>query len=225
MGVLDQIMKMKGQSISDSQIAETLQEQGFSPMQINDALGQAQIKNAVASESYEGMQPSIINQDYNEETEGMYTPQAPPQNQEQSQYPSQSQQPQQNQQPSQEYYQQPGMQQQYYQPQESYSPSMSSGLDTDTIIEIAEQVFLEKSKEMKEQLEQTMEFRIMTQAKIENLAIRLKKIESLIDQLQISILGKVGSYTQGIDGIKKEMSMMQDSFGKLVDGMRRTKKE
>src|SRR3989344_4397433 len=43
--------------------------------------------------------------------------------------------------------------------------------------------------------------------------IQAKKIY----RLQISVLEKVGSYGQGIESIKKEMSMMQDSFGKMVN--------
>ena len=34
--------------------------------------------------------------------------------------------------------------------------------------------------------------------------------------MQIAILEKVGSYGQNLDSIKKEMSMMQDSFTKMV---------
>jgi len=34
--------------------------------------------------------------------------------------------------------------------------------------------------------------------------------------LQAEILEKVGSYGGGLDSIKKEMGMMQDSFGKIV---------
>jgi DNA anti-recombination protein RmuC len=46
---------------------------------------------------------------------------------------------------------------------------------------------------------------------------RLKRIESTIDKLQLAILDKVGSYGKTLDSVKKEMSMMQDSFGKIVN--------
>jgi len=44
----------------------------------------------------------------------------------------------------------------------------------------------------------------------------LKRIETSIDRLQSAILEKVGSYGRGLDSVKKEMGMMQDSFGKMV---------
>ena len=48
----------------------------------------------------------------------------------------------------------------------------------------------------------------------------MKRIESIIDKLQSSILEKVGSYGSNLDSIKKEMSMMQDSFGRIAEGSR-----
>jgi len=45
----------------------------------------------------------------------------------------------------------------------------------------------------------------------------LKRMEKTIDKLQMAILEKVGSYGRGLESIKKEMIMMQDSFGKMVN--------
>jgi len=59
MGILEQVTKMKEQGIPDNQIANKLQEQRVSPKEINDALNQSKIKNAVSDT--EGMQPSIMN--------------------------------------------------------------------------------------------------------------------------------------------------------------------
>ncbi len=89
--------------------------------------------------------------------------------------------------------------------------------DTDTMIEIAEQVFSEKTKTIQKQIEDLNEFKALMQTKIDNLSDRLKRIESNIDSLQSEILEEVGSYGRGIEGVKKEMSMMQDSFGKVVN--------
>ena len=54
MGVLEQITQMKNQGIPDQEIVSNLQEQGISPKEINDALSQAQIKNAVTSPDQQG---------------------------------------------------------------------------------------------------------------------------------------------------------------------------
>ncbi len=55
-----------------------------------------------------------------------------------------------------------------------------------------------------------------SQINIKQVKERKEKIENIIDKLQIAILEKVGSYGKNLEGIKKEMSMMQDSFSKMV---------
>ena len=91
--------------------------------------------------------------------------------------------------------------------------------NTDTIIEIAEQVFSEKVRKIQKQLEEMNEFKTLAQTKIEHATERLKRIEATIDKLQIAILEKIGSYGKSLESIKKEMSMMQDSFGKMVPSL------
>lgn len=131
--------------------------------------------------------------------------------------------------------QQQGQQEQYqpeqYAPQEEYYPQQEYGYsepgigDTDTIIEITEQVFSEKIKTIQKQVEDLNEFKVLAQTKIDNISDRLKRIELNIDRLQAEILEKVGSYGRGLEGIKKEMGMMQESFGKIVNTVARKTKE
>ncbi|MCK9595586.1 hypothetical protein M0R19_00145 [Candidatus Pacearchaeota archaeon] len=199
MGVLDQIMQMKRQGVPDEEIVNSLSQSGISPKEISDALKQAQIKDAV-SYGDEEMQPSII--------QGGEAP-APAQAQEY--YAPQEYQPQQ------EAAYQPQQQeaQQYYAPEAGYAQA-GGGVDTDTVIEIADQVFSDKIKKIQKQTDAVSEAAIVLQTKTESISERLKKIESIIDKLQISILEKVGSYGQNLESIKKEMGMMQDSFSKMV---------
>jgi hypothetical protein len=113
----------------------------------------------------------------------------------------------------------PPYQAQEYYPQEGYGYSgaeVSVG-NTDMMIEISEQVFFEKVKSIQKQLQEFNEFKTLTQTKVENISSRLKRIEASIDRLQSAILEKVGSYGRGLDNVKKEMSMMQGSFGKMVN--------
>jgi len=107
------------------------------------------------------------------------------------------------------------MPQEYYPQQESGYPTPGIG-DIDTIIEIAEQIFFEKIKTIQKQIEDLNEFKVLAQTKIDNISDRLKRIELNIDKLQAEILEKVGSYGRGVEGIKKEIGMMQESFGKIV---------
>lgn len=197
MAVLDQVMQLKNQGMDDNQIISTLQEQGISPNEINNALSQAQIKNAVTAD-----QTPMPNQNYNQG----------PMTQEQG-YPTQGY----DQKYNQEDYEQGYGEQEYY-PQEGYG-NESAGFDSGTIVEIAEQVFSEKIKKIETQLEDLNEFKTLNQTRIDNIDERLKKIESMIDKLQITILEKVGSYGQNLGEIKKEMNMMQDSFGKIVNNI------
>jgi len=197
MGVLDQIMQMKNQGIQENQIVSNLQQQGISPRQITDALAQSQIKSAISGEEMGAeMQPSIMQEGIpGEETAPqMMSQQYSPQTQEMN---------------PQAYAPQGG---EYY---EEYAPGASS-TGTDTIIEIANQVFSEKIQKLQKKINEVNDFKNLAEVKLEGIENRLKRIENTIDKLQIEILGKVGSYGETLGSIKKEMSMMQDSFGKVM---------
>jgi hypothetical protein len=217
MGVLDQITKMKKRGLSEQDIVNDLSQKGVSPREINDALKQSQIKNAV-SDFDEGMQPSMDIEggvpvpNANEETQEYEAPQS-------REVQSQSYAP---------MVQEP-YQQEEYAPQQEYSPQESQdysqgGVNTDTIIEIAEQIFSDKIRKFQKQGDANSEAIVLLQTKVDNVSERLKKIETIIDKLQIAILEKIGSYGQNLEGIKKEMSMMQDSFSKSISAPREFKK-
>ncbi|HTZ41964.1 MAG TPA: hypothetical protein VMC07_02025 [Candidatus Omnitrophota bacterium] len=202
MGTLDQVMQMRRENHSDEEIISALRSQGVSPREINDALNHAQIKNAV----------SDIMGDGNE----MQAPS--PQGMEEQNY---NEYPQQEQQYPQEQVYTPQQTQAY--PQQGYPGYQGYGQDyyaqptnTDTIVEISSQVFDEKISDAVKKIDSFDEFKILTQAKIENMNERLKRIEEIIDKLQSAVLEKIGAYGSNIEGIRKEMSMMQDSFSKVV---------
>ncbi len=206
MGVLEQITDMRNQGVSEDEIVTKLQEQGTSPKDINDALNQSKIKTAVSAET-EGtgeMQPSVNPQGQNLSPRAQETGEEPgaetnlPAPQEE--YPA-----------PEEYYPQEGY---GYGEYEGYGPE--AGVSTDTFIEIAEQVFAGKIKDIQKQLESLNEFKSLAQIKIDHIAERTKKIEGTMDRLQAAILEKVGKYGGTLESIKKEMSMMQNSFGKIV---------
>ncbi len=193
MGALDQIKQMKEEGFSEEEILTRLQEQGLSPNSITDAFSQAKIKEVVEGEN------NFQENDFPEEPSQFSAPEEPfvqpPQY-----YPSQEEAPQQET----EYY-----------PQEGYG-APQAGFGTDTIIEIAEQVFEEKIKKLSQQISAFKEFSAIAETKFSNFENRLKRIESVIENLQIKILEKVGSYGEGLESIKKEMNMMQDSFTKTL---------
>jgi hypothetical protein len=195
MGILEDVANMSNQGVSEEGIITSLREKGISPKEIKDALNQLKIKNAVSD--YETSEKDLFaNQpeEYAQKTpeQGPYSP------------------------PGQNY----SYVQQDYASQDAYgNPPQSTGIDANTIIEISEQVFSEKIKSLQKELDSFSEFKSLNQIRIENLNDRLKRIETVFDKLQITILEKIGSYGQNLEVIKKEMNMMQDSFSKIVDPM------
>lgn len=198
MGVLEQVTQMRRENRSDEEIISALKNQGISPRDINDALNHAQIKSAVSD---------IMGDDMQAPSPRGYT------EQDNNEYAQESQQ---------EY-----AQEQVYTPQpQSYPPQdyqqgygqdyPSQQTSTDTIVEIASQVFDEKISDISRKVDSSEEFKILTAAKLESLNERQKRIEMIIDKLQSAILEKIGNYGSNIESIKKEMSMMQDSFSKVV---------
>lgn len=191
MTLLEEIMQMKNNGMPDREIVMSLQEKGISPKEINDALSQAQIKSAVSDQNREDA--------YNIET--------PTPSSQETYSPQTIEMPEETYAPQQE-----------YSPQDSYDEYSSQQTNnTELIVDIAEQVFSEKMKKIEEQVNQVNQFKTIAQLQIQNNLERIKRIESIIDKLQISILEKISSYGTNIEGIKKEMSMMQDSFGKVIN--------
>ncbi len=206
MSVLEQITQMKNQGVPDDDIVKQLQEQGISPKAINDALNQAEIKKAVSNENPE---------ERNQEFEGLP---APSQQQGQKLYSPKTQEVSEQGLYSPQEQPQQGESYQGY-PNEEVYEYPQTGIDTDTIIEISEQVFFEKIQKMQKKVDETSEFKTLAESKIDSLSERMKKIETIIDKMQIAILEKIGSYGGNLESIKKEMSMMQNSFGKIVNSV------
>ena len=203
MGILEDINNMKNQGMEDRDISKKLQEKGASPKAIEEAFNQAKIKKAVSAEysGEDGMEPSIMKgtskepvsptpqlyvpktQEIEHDSEEFYSPQPP------QQIPQYNENPQAQQQMYGDY----AMAEEYA-PQEGYADQGAGGAyDTDTVIEIAEQVFSEKIKKEQKQIESLNEFATLVEARIGNDHDRIKRVEEIIDKLQIAILEKIGS--------------------------------
>lgn len=247
MGVLEQVTELKNKGMPENEIANRLREGGISPKEIDDAMGQSRIKNAVSTGnrqegSVDQMEPSILRPERAEQlpTEGYLSDEdleppfpaehfQPPKGPSTREMSEEEYNPQpQEQQESYSNYQYSDQQPQYqysdqqyeYQPSDQsygYGSTQQSSSDTDTLIEISEQVFSENLKPIRKQIEDINEFKALTQTKLENMSERLKRLEANIDKLQSAILERIGDYGRGLDSVKKEMEMMQDSFGKIVN--------
>ncbi|MCL5730003.1 MAG: hypothetical protein M1165_00335 [Candidatus Pacearchaeota archaeon] len=204
MSVLDQITQMRRENrgISDDEIASELKQQGIPARDIKDALDREKIRSAVSDVQGEDDVP-VPSQNSGQD---VYTPEQTQQGYGYDQNQVYAPQPQ-------EYYPQQGFSQGGY---EDYSAQQTG---TDTIVEISGQVFDEKISDIAKKIDSMDEFRSLAQSRLENMNERLKRIESIIDRLQSAILEKVGSYGGALESIKKEMSMMQDSFTKTLAPM------
>jgi len=192
MGVLEQVIQLKNQGYGDQDIVAGLQEQGVSPKEITDAINQANIKNAVSSG--EGMpMPAYEAAPVAMAGENLYTPQT--------------------QEAGAGYARQPA--QQYYE-EGSYAQQPSGGIDSDTIIEISNQVFSEKTKKIQNQIDDIAELKSIIQVKVDGIDERLKRIEKIIDNLQIKIIEKVGTYGRELETTKKEVAMVEETLGKVI---------
>lgn len=191
MGILETIAQMKNQGMMDSEIAESLRQQGITPKNISDALNQSQIKSAVAGEYAEpedlSREEYIPSQQYQtQEVPENYSPQE---------------------QNYQEYYPQQGY--------ENYGSAQPYS-QTDSMMDVAEQVFEEKTKKIQKQLDDSEHFKNIALIQMQNISERLKRLESIFDQLQTAVIEKVGNYGKDISSLKKEVGMVEDSFTKLA---------
>ncbi len=235
MGVLEQVTQLKKEGRSDEQIISDLRKQGISPREISDALNHSHIKSAVGdvqgndnpygtaapAPSPTGNQEQQYSQEAGQDQSsyGQQNYQDYGQGQDYNNYAPQDYS--QNQQ-----YAAPAGGQEYY-PQQDYSQgNYSSGYDqygggpqtsSDTVVEVSEQVFDEKISETAKRVDSLEEFKTLTQTKLNSVNEKVKRMEAIIDKLQMAILEKVSSYGKNLDSIKKEMSMMQDTFTKSLD--------
>jgi len=96
-----------------------------------------------------------------------------------------------------------------------YQPSQST--DIETINDISSQIVEEKTKDFKKELASSTRFKKETEDKVKELNNRLTKIETILEELQIAIIRKIGGYGEDIKNLSKEMKATQNSFSKIVD--------
>ncbi|MBI3334584.1 hypothetical protein HYZ97_03795 [Candidatus Pacearchaeota archaeon] len=200
MGVIEDIKKMRSEGRSDQEIVQALQVQGLSPKQIYEGISQTAIKEAVSENP--NVEPSIRGRPGTMATQELELQPSLASAPEQQEYG----------QPLQESQEQGYTQYSAQQPQEGYS---SYGLSADMVSEVAEQVVNERLAGLRNELEKVIALRTSFESRTDILDERLKRIEKIIDRLQLSILQKVGDYMTNVEDIKKELIETQKSFKSL----------
>lgn len=228
----DKVKDMRKEGYKDPDIINNLQQQGVSPREINNSLAQSQVNPGIGNpgpanlqgpeqvqEMGQGqMQPSISSQPQQppmQSAQEIEAPepgmQAPAPGQEMPQFGQTME------------MQEPGYEEGYEEDyggygQEAYGEyEQGYGADTDTVSEIANQLIEEKTNKITKNMNALMEARELTVTKIEQIDDRLKKIEAVIDQLQMTLIRKATDQEQNIEDIKTEMKMMQTGFGKVIN--------
>ena len=236
----EQIRQLQAQGYSNTEIINFFQEQGMQPREINDALARTQVKQAIGEENnppqqtpappandgagMEGMSPSMVDNVAPQEGIPEQANQiggAPPQQTD----------------PIDEMPPAPGQTEEVPAPeQQNYNPDQPTTLETgqmpnynqgqgipatsgnmDLISEITEQLINEKVKNLKGNINSLIESSTLLAVKVEKIDNRLKKIESIIDELQMTLLRKSNNEQQNIADIKTEMVGMQEGFSKILN--------
>lgn len=187
---VDRVVQMQQQGMSDNDIIKTLKNEGVSPKDISDSIAQARIKMAVSQDTEQNYQESYNQPEQQNTQQAQYAPQAPDQ---------QYQQP----------YQEQG-QQQYYSPDQG---SMS----IETITEIVDRIISEKLREINQKIKPVVDFKNKAEEDINELKERLKRIEQTIDNLQRSVIGKVGEFGQSTALIHKDLENLHGTVSKLMN--------
>jgi len=152
------------------------------------------------------MQPSIMSQESEENSQN--TPDSYESGSEYSEY--QKPYSQENQNP--DYQQAYPQQEQQYPEYSQYQQYQPQSINPDTITEISEQVVDEKLAGLRNQIEKSLDIKNSMESKINYLDERMKRIEKILDRLQLSVLQKVGEYISSVGDIKKEIIETQKSF-------------
>lgn len=218
MPLLKKIGQMKKEGLQDDEISQRLREEGASLRQIDEAIDQSKVKSAVAAPSPETSTSPTPGPGVQELPQS-YPQTAPMQPSQSTQQISQEMQPSSQELPEEEIptkteqpqYQEYGTQPEY----EEYQ--YAQPVNTEIVIETAEQIINEKTKDIQKQITEFLRFKTETQGKINNIDDRLKRIEMIIDRLQMSIMQKIGTYDKNIADLKKEMITTQDSFSKVLN--------
>lgn len=187
---VDRVISMRQQGLSNNQITESLQRDGYETHQIFDAMNQADIKIG-ASLSEPGMQSPFPeqnqgNQGLDEGYDQGYNPQASP-----ASMPRPAPEP---------------------EPREFGG----GGYSEEKVEEIAETIIEEKWSEFMSSVQKIIEWKDKTETRINTLEIKFKELKSEFDKLHSAVLEKVGEYGKSIENVGIEIQALEKVFQKVL---------
>lgn len=217
MDILERIIELQGQGLSDEEIYQRLRNEGISPKQIYDATNQAKIKKAITSEngfSKKEENATPISEGSREnfsQEEGYPSNEYAPTQREEVQQPENYMGGQ-----GQDY------QNSYYPPapqtysnQNYYAPQ--GNIDIGVVSEIAEQIASEKISELKKEIADFASFKNRIQDKVSDIDERLKRVENNLDKIQLAIIEKIGEFGDSTVMIHRDLDNLHGTVSKLMN--------
>ncbi|MEM2121408.1 MAG: hypothetical protein QXU20_01980 [Candidatus Woesearchaeota archaeon] len=184
---INEVLQLRAQGLTNAQIIDVLQREGYNSELIFDALSQADIKSS--------LQQSPTLENFNVQNQmAVENPQV---------FQQQIQQPQ----PTDDY----GMfgYQQYAQPTILDS-------ETEKIEQIAEAIIDEKWNDLVESINKVIDWKNKMEARIVKIEQQLNDLKQQYTELQKGILEKVGEYDQHILDVGTEIKAMEEVFKKIM---------
>ncbi len=214
------------EALSQSEIKTELTKTQNPPVMPEQRVHKGSYTSQIQPVAYQDMQPSSYSQEYfqqqdnqNQDYQGSTNPQEisaeyqVPQEKipeyEESEQPLVSLSQQFDQQNPSQYSQIPQYEYPQYVPQQSF--------DLTVISDITTQIIDEKIKDIKKEIALFSKFRKQVSEQIKEIETKINKIEDNLDNLQISIIRKIGDYGEDMKNISKELRATQDSFSKIIN--------
>ncbi len=186
---IDKVLQMRTQGLSNSQIIEQLEREGYTPNQIFDAMNQADMKSSVTKaptpEEFEGVQNPMMN----------------------------------NTQPQPEAVQQPLLNAEQNQALLTQTaPEQGEVLDvgTEKIEEVAEAIIDEKWQDFVDTINKVIEWKENMEKKITQMESQIKDLKDQFSQLQKGTLDKMAEYDEHVTDIGTEIKAMESVFKKIL---------
>ncbi|MEA3379230.1 MAG: hypothetical protein U9Q69_06395 [Nanoarchaeota archaeon] len=220
----DKVLAMMKEGKSKDNMMQSLQEQGFNNQQINEAFNQASIKQGVQgpeiAQQNENPAGSMPAEDYHPsekmqiseiDKDEIPVPAPSP-----SDNPIQPQAPMGNM-PS------PQEMAQAYQQQPPVMPTPS--ISYDDVQSLVEEVIDEKWRDLMASIGDITSWKVRMGDEVEAIKQEILRVQNRFDNLQSSVLGKVDSYSKGINELGTEMKALEKVFEKIVEPLATNIKE
>ena len=207
---INEILQMRQQGLSNNQIIQNLQREGYSNTQIFDSMNQADTKMAV-----EGMQP--VPQDQatpgKDVSQDVFTT-APVGGQPAVEQPQMEQQVVSNQV---SFNQSSGDQSSFSQPEPSMKMPQSSFQNEQVKVEeLVEAIVEEKWDELLKDVNKVVQWKNKVEARVSEIEIKLDHLKESYSELQKAVMGKVNEYDKHIMEVGSDIKAMEKVFQKVL---------